>query len=144
MDLTNRKGANIPFSDVIDIHSVQTSVSSIVIINGDDNLTSSVNSVPSDKGGGVSVSSSDVRLSNSNLSISSFNNELHHTTMYKREISSATIANAKTAVLGGSNHVELPSGDGLLVSARQLTVPKIAVGTRPSVAIVYNFQGLFL
>ena len=43
----------------------------------------------------------------------------------------------------GSSHVELPSGDGLLVSVRQTNVPKVAVALRPSMAMSYDFQGLF-
>lgn len=141
MDATNRKGANISFTDAIDIHSVQTSVSSVVTFNEVHNVNTGVNFAPSYKVGGTSVSSSDISVLNSNLTISSSNNELRQTVLRKTPISTSAIANM--TVFGGSNHVQLPSGDGLLVPARQVTIPKVAVGSRSSVAVVYNLQGLF-
>ena len=138
MDTTNKKGANISFTDAVDIHSVQTSVSSAVIV---DNVNTDVNFAPSHKCGGTSVSSSGISVLNSNLTISPSNNELRQTGLRKPPISTSAITNM--TVFGGSNHVELPSGDGVLVAARQVTVPKVAVDSRPSVAVVYNLQGLF-
>ena len=43
----------------------------------------------------------------------------------------------------GSSHVELPRDDGLLVSVRQTSVPKVAVALRPSLTMSYNVPGLF-
>ena len=141
-DSTSKKGANISNSELTDIHNVTSSISGSVTHCETRNVSVGVNKTLSGSISGTAAVFGGGHFDNTVPTISSSDN-----TVLLQAVMPTTDGGTKSVAhplaYSGSSHVKLPRDDGLLVSVRQTSVPKVAVALRPSMAMSYDFQDSF-